>query len=73
MECVSEKIRTKERILKHTARSSLELQEEVLQILLENLEKEGILENHGDNLNQYFCLKESIKVMQRKEKKRWNY
>ena len=42
---VSKKKRTKERILKYMARSNLELQEEVLQMLLENLEEEDILEN----------------------------
>ena len=42
------------------ARSNLKLQEEVLQMLLDNLEEEGILENRGDYSNQCFDLKESI-------------
>ena len=52
------------------ARSNLELLEEVLQILPENLEKESILENHGDHSYHCFYLKEYIKVVQRKERKR---
>ena len=32
-------------------RSNLKLQEEVLQMLLDNLEEEGILENRGDDSN----------------------
>ena len=39
------------------ARSNLKLQEEVLQMLLDNLEEEGILENRGDYSNQCFYLK----------------
>ena len=41
------------------ARSNLKLQEEVLQMLLDNLQKEGILENRGDDSNQCYYLKES--------------
>ena len=48
---VSKKRPTKERILKYMARSNLKLQEEVLQMLLDNLEEEGILENCGDDSN----------------------
>ena len=48
---VSKKRPTKERILKYMARSNLKLQEEVLQMLLDNLEEEGILENYGDDSN----------------------
>ena len=40
---VSKKKSAKERILKHMTRSNLKLQEEVLQMLLDNLEEEGIL------------------------------
>ena len=36
------------------ARSNLKLQEEVLQMLLDNLEEEGILENRGDDSNRCF-------------------
>ena len=57
---VSKKKPTKERILKFMARSNLKLQEEVLQMLLDNLEEEGILENRGDDSSQCFYLKESI-------------
>ena len=48
---VSKKKPTKEGILKHMTRSNLKLQEEVLQMLLDNLEEEGILENRGDDSN----------------------
>ena len=48
---VSKKKPTKERILKFMARSNLKLQQEVLQMLLNNLEEEGILENCGDDLS----------------------
>ena len=51
---VSKTNATKERILKCMARSNLELQEEVLQMLLEHLEKEGILENRVGDSNQCF-------------------
>ena len=57
---VSKKKPTKERILKFMARSNLKLQEEVLQMLLDNLEEEGILENLGIDSSQCFYLKESI-------------
>ena len=40
---VSKKKSAKEGILKHMTRSNLKLQEEVLQMLLDNLEEEGIL------------------------------
>ena len=39
----------KGKILKYVARSYLELQEEFLQMLLKNIEEEGILENHSDD------------------------
>ena len=42
------------------ARSNLKLLEEVLQMLLDNLEEEGIVENLGVDSSQCFCLKESI-------------
>lgn len=44
---VNKRKSTKERILKYMTRSNLQLPEEVLQMLLENLEKEVILENCG--------------------------
>ena len=66
---VSKKKPTKERILKYMARSNLKLQEEVLQMLLDNLEEEGILENRGDDSNQCFYLKESIESYTRKREK----
>ena len=65
---VSKKKPTKERILKYMARSNLQLQEEVLQMLLDNLE-EGILENRGNDSNQCFCLKESIESYTKKREK----
>lgn len=46
---VNKRKSTKERILKYMTRSNLQLPEEVLQMLLENLEKEVILENCGDD------------------------
>ena len=58
--------------LKYMARSNLELQEEVLQMLLENLEEVGILENGGDDSNQCFYLINLQKVIQRKEKQKEN-
>lgn len=48
IDSVSKNKPTKERIQKNMARSNLELQEEALQSLTKNLEKEGIQENHGD-------------------------
>ena len=69
IKCVGKKKPTKERVLKHMVRSNLELLEEVLQMLPENLEKESILENHGDHSYHCLYLKESVKVMQRKERK----
>ena len=50
-------------------RSNLELQEEVLQMLLENLEEEGILENGRDNSSQCFSLKELIESYTTKREK----
>ena len=46
---VNKRKSTKERILKYMTRSNLQLPEEVLQMLFENLEKEVILENCGDD------------------------
>ena len=46
---VNKRKSTKERILKYMTRSNLQLPEEVLQMLLENLEKEVILENCGND------------------------
>ena len=46
---VNKRKSTKERILKYMTRSNLQLPEEVLQMLSENLEKEVILENCGDD------------------------
>ena len=66
---VSKKKPTKERILKYMARSNLKLQEEVLQMLLDNLEEEGILENCGDDSNQCFYLTESIESYTKKREK----
>ena len=57
---ITKKKPAKEKILKYMARSHLKLQEEVLQMLLDNLEEEGILENRGDDSSQCFYLKESI-------------
>ena len=51
------------------ARSNLELQEEIFQMLLENLKEEGILENCEDDLNQCFYLKESIESYAQKREK----
>ena len=65
----SKKKPTKERILKYMARTNLKLQEEVLQVLLDSLEEEGILENRGDNSNQCFYLKESIESYTMKREK----
>ena len=66
---VSKKKPTKERILKFMARSNLKLQEEVLQMLLDNLEEEGILENRGDDSSQCFYLKESIESYTKRRQK----
>ena len=66
---VSKKKPAKERILKFMARSNLKLQEEVLQMLLDNLEEEGILENRGDNSSQCFYLKESIESYAKRRQK----
>ena len=51
------------------ARSNIKFQEEVLQMLLDNLEEEGILENRGDDSNQCFYLKESIESCTKKGEK----
>ena len=59
---ISKKKPTKEGILKFMARSNLKMQEEVLQMLLDNLEEEGILENLGVDSSQCFYLKESIEI-----------
>ena len=53
---VSKKKPTKERILKFMGRSNSKLQEELLQMLLNKLEEEGILENFGDDSSQCFYL-----------------
>ena len=50
-------------------RSNLKLQKEVLQMLLDNLEEEGILENRGDNSSQCFYLKESIESYAKRRQK----
>ena len=62
----------KERILKYMTKSDLEVREEFLQMLPENLEEEGILENRGDDLNQCFYLKESIESYTKKREKERN-
>ena len=54
-------------------RSSLELQEEVLKILLENLKEEGILENDREDWSQCFYLKELIESYAMKREKETNY
>ena len=69
VESISKEKPANERILKYMARSNLELQEEVLQMLRENLGEEGILENRGDDLNQCFYLKESIESYTKKREK----
>ena len=51
------------------ARSNLKLQEEVLQMLTNNLEEQGIRENHGDDSNQCFYLKESMESYTKKREK----
>ena len=51
------------------ARSNLKFQEEVLQMLLDNLEEEDILEYRGNDSNQCFYLKESVKSYTKKRKK----
>ena len=51
------------------AKSNLKLQEEVLQMLLDNLEEEGILENRGDHSKQCFYLKESIEIYTKRRQK----
>ena len=51
------------------ARSNLKLQEEVLQMLLDNLEEEGFLENLGDDSSQCFYLKESIESYTKRRQK----
>ena len=53
-------------------KSDLEVREEFLQMLPENLEEEGILENRGDDLNQCFYLKESIESYTKKREKERN-
>ena len=70
---VSKKKPAKERILKFMARSNLKLQEEVLQMLLDNLEEEGILEHRGDDSSQCFYLKESIENYTKRTKSDRNY
>ena len=70
---VSKKKPTKEKILKYLARSNLKLQEEVLQMLLDNLEEEGILEHRGDDSSQCFYLKESIENYTKRTKSDRNY
>ena len=65
---ITKKKPTKERILKYMARSHLKLQEEVLQMLLDNLEEEGILENRGVDSSHCFYLKGSIESTKRRPK-----
>ena len=65
---ITKKKPTKERILKYMARSHLKLQEEVLQMLLDNLEEEGILENRGADSSHCFYLKGSIESTKRRPK-----
>ena len=48
---INKKKPTKERTLKYIARSSLELLEDVLQMLLDNLEEKDILENRANDPN----------------------
>ena len=69
IKCVRKKKQTKERILKFMARSNLKLQEEVLQMLIDNLEEEGILENRGDDSSKCFYLKESIESYTKRRQK----
>ena len=66
---VSKKKPTKERILKFMTRSNLKLQEEVLEMLLDNLEEEGILKNLGVDSSQCFYLKESIESYTKRRQK----
>ena len=66
---VSKKKPTKKRVLKFMARSNLKLQEEVLQMLLDNVEEEGFLENLGDDSSQCFYLKESIESYTKRRQK----
>ena len=66
---VSKKKPTKERIPKFKARSNLKSQEKILQMLFDNLEKEGILENRGDDSSQCFYLKESIESYTKRRQK----
>ena len=66
---LSKKKPAKDRILKFMPRSNLKLQKEVLQMLLDNLEEEGILENRGDNSSQCFYLKESIESYAKRRQK----
>ena len=70
---VSKKKSTKERILKHMARSNLKLQEEVLQMLLDNLEEEGILENRGDESSECFYSRVHRKLCEEKTESDRNY
>ena len=71
---VSKKKPTKERILKYMARSNLNLQEEVLQMLLDNLGEKGFLENRGDDSNQCFFLERAYtKLYEEKLKSSRNY
>ena len=66
---VSKKKPTKERIPKFKARSNLKSLEKILQMLIDNLEKEGILENRGDDSSQCFYLKESIESYTKRRQK----
>ena len=70
---VSKKKSTKERILKHMAGSNLKLQEEVLQMLLDNLEEEGILENRGDESSECFYSRVHRKLCEEKTESDRNY
>ena len=70
---VSKKKSTKQRILKHMARSNLKLQEEVLQMLLDNFEEEGILENRGDESSQCFYSRVHRKLCKEKTESDRNY
>ena len=56
--------------MQSSSKSTFEkLQEEALQMLLDNLEEEGILENRGDDSKQCFCLKESIEIYTKRRQK----
>ena len=66
---VSKKKPTKERILKFMTRSNLKLHEEVLEMLLDNLEEEGILKNLVVDSSQCFYLKESMESYTKRRQK----